>query len=299
MRQTMQRSAAVVAVLAMLSGCARNAQWVDATGINRGNDQFQIDYAQCQDLHDAKVRDAQANSGCVDQRCAGMAGILAGLLSASGPEDNCLVAHGWKKLPVKSAASSAQSINQAQSSTENLFARFPDGWYTLPATYQGNVTTAQLLPPGGSPQDYSESIVVQRQDGEKKPPKDYVQSVVDGSRANCEGIVSSPVDEHPNNGYKAAEVRFACNRSSRTGKSGLMMVKAIAGRDALHVVQRVWLGPPVDVGQPIPVPLAVVSAWDSFDRSVSVCDSRELAHSCDSVDATRAASITSTGLPAK
>jgi len=168
----------------------------------------------------------------------------------------------------------------AQSAPAHLIVPPPKDWVALPITKQGNLTVVQMLPAGESPQDFRESIVVQRQDGEKKTPKDYVMSVVNGSKAHCEGIITSPISERPVNGYKAAEVRFACTKSSRTGKSGLMMVKAIAGNDALHVVQRIWLGAPVAPNQPVPVPDTVIDSWDAFDAFVVLCDSRDAKHGC-------------------
>ncbi|HIJ63525.1 MAG TPA: hypothetical protein HPQ04_12600 [Rhodospirillaceae bacterium] len=168
----------------------------------------------------------------------------------------------------------------AQSAPEHLIVPPPKDWVPLPINKQANLTVVQMLPAGESPQAFHESIVVQRQDGEKKTPKDYVLSVVAGSKANCEGIITSPISERPVNGYKAAEVRFACTKSSRTGKSGLMMVKAIAGNDALHVVQRIWLGAPVAPNQPVPVPDAVIDAWDAFDAFIVLCDSRDSKHAC-------------------
>ena len=168
----------------------------------------------------------------------------------------------------------------AQSAPEHLIVPPPKDWVPLPINHQANLTVLQMLPAGQSPQDYQESIVIQRQEGEKKTPKDFVLGVVQGSKSHCEGIVSSPVDERPVNGYKAAEVRFACTKSSRTGKSGLMMVKAIAGKDALHVVQRIWLGAPVTPSQPVPVPDATIEAWDAFDAMIVLCDSRDAKHGC-------------------
>jgi len=168
----------------------------------------------------------------------------------------------------------------AQSAPEHLIVPPPQGWVALPLNKQGNLTVVQMLPGGATPQDYQESIIIQRQDGEKKAPKDFVLGVVEGSKAHCESIVTSPVEERPVNGYKAAEIRFACSKSSRTGKSGLMMVKAISGKDALHVVQRVWLGAPVPPNQAVPVPDAIIEAWDAFDAFVVLCDSRDAKHSC-------------------
>ena len=179
-------------------------------------------------------------------------------------------------LPVLAQSGAAQPGAEA----EHLIAQYPAGWQALPVNRQSNLTVVQLLPPGEDSQNYTESVVVQRQDGEKRNPKDMIGSVIQTSRANCEGIVVSPITEIPVNGYHAAEVRFACTKSTRTGKSGLMMIKAISGKDALHVIQRVWRGAPVTSSQPVPVPESTIAAWDAFDATIVLCDPRDAAHPC-------------------
>lgn len=163
---------------------------------------------------------------------------------------------------------------------EHLIAHYPKDWQALPINRQGNLTVVQLLPDGQSPKDYVESIIVQRRDHDRQAPKELAMGIVTASRAHCDGVMVSPVDEAPVNGYAAAEVRFACTRSSRNGKSGLMEVKVIAGNDALHVIQRVWFGPPVGATQPVPVPESTISAWDAFDRTVVLCDPADPKHPC-------------------
>ena len=186
-------------------------------------------------------------------------------------------------LALAGAASPAPA--QTAPEGEHLIARYPKGWEALPINRQGNLTVVQLLPPGQSPRDYVESIIVQRREGDAQSPRDLVMGIVQGSRGHCEGVVVSPVDEVPVNGYHAAEVRFACTKSSRNGKSGLMEIKAIGGKTAMHVIQRVWFGAPVGANQPVPVPEATINAWDAFDRTVTVCDAADPEHPCPKAEA--------------
>ncbi len=185
-----------------------------------------------------------------------------------------LVAIAFSPLPARAAEEG-----------EHLIAHYPKEWLALPVNRQGNLTVVQLLPAGQSPQDYVESIIVQRREGDRQAPKELAMGIVEGSRAHCEGVVVSPVDQRPVNGYPAAEVRFACTKSSRNGKSGLMEVKAIAGTDALHVIQRVWFGPPVGANQPVPVPETTITAWDAFDNTVILCDAHDRKHPCPAPEA--------------
>ena len=177
---------------------------------------------------------------------------------------------------------------QPGAEAEHLIAQYPPGWQALPVNRQSNLTVVQLLPPGEDSQNYTESVVVQRQDGEKRTPKDMIGSIIQTSRANCEGIVVGQIHENAINGYRAADVRFACTKSTRTGKSGLMMVKAISGKDALHVIQRIWRGTPVSPTQPIPVPESTIALWDAFEATIVLCDPRDSKHPCP----TRGGSVT-------
>lgn len=196
-----------------------------------------------------------------------------------------------RKMPLFAAAllATAAAASPAPAQTapegEHLIAHYPKDWQALPINRKGSLTVVQLLPAGQLPQDYVESIIVQRREGDRQSPKDLAMGIVSGSRSHCDGVVVSPVDETPINGYPAAEVRFACTKSSRNGKSGVMEIKAIAGKDAMHVIQRVWFGPPVGSNQPVPVPETTISAWDAFDHTVTVCDPTDPAHPCPQAEA--------------
>lgn len=166
---------------------------------------------------------------------------------------------------------------------EHLIAKYPAGWQTLPPVKQDNLTVVRMLPPGATPQQFDEAINVERYDGLKIAPRSFALDMVEKSRKTCEGVQVSPVDETPVNGYKAAALRFHCTKSSRSGKSGLMMVTAIAGKDALFVVQRMWLGPPVAPDKAVPVPDATIGAWDAFAVTITLCNDSDATHRCPAV----------------
>lgn len=163
---------------------------------------------------------------------------------------------------------------------EHVLARYPAQWVAQPPVRQDKLTVVQLLPPGQTPQDYIESIIIERYEEEHQAPKDFVLTRVSASRKSCDGLFASDVDETPINGYKAASVQFTCTKSRRNNKSGLIMVTVMAGRDALHVVSRVWVGPPVASNELVPVPGSTISEWKAFARTVWLCDTRDVQHPC-------------------
>ena len=163
---------------------------------------------------------------------------------------------------------------------ERAEARYPAQWIAQPPVHQDNVTVVRLLPPGQSPQSFSEAVMIERYEAEHRPPKEHVLSRAEATRRSCDGVLVSAVDETPVNGYKAASVRFTCTRSQRNGMSGAMLVTAVEGRDALHVISRLWIGPPVASNQLVPVPKQTVDEWDAFQRTITVCDIRDSRHPC-------------------
>ena len=163
---------------------------------------------------------------------------------------------------------------------EHVVARYPAQWVAQPPMRQDKLTVVRLLPPGQAAEDYSEAVILEHYEDEHQAPKDYVMSRAEASRRSCDGLMSSTVDETPINGYKAASIQFTCTKSHRNGKSGVMMVIAIAGRDALHVISRVWVGQAVAANQIVPVPDTVIAEWLAFAKTVTLCDTRDVQHPC-------------------
>lgn len=163
---------------------------------------------------------------------------------------------------------------------ERLLITPPQGWQATPSATQGTMVSSRMFPPGQTPETWTEAISVQRHNDRAAKAKDFVQGMVQTSRKSCEGVQVGNLEETPINGYPAASVRVACTKGKQTGQSGLMMVTAIRGREAMFVVQRMWKGPPVTPNQAVPVPTAVLIDFTSFAKTITVCDNRTPDHPC-------------------
>ena len=172
------------------------------------------------------------------------------------------------------------SPSRAEAPPEHVMARYPAQWVAQPIMRQDKLTVQQILPPGQTSKDYTDAVILERYEEDHQAPKEHVMSRAEASRRSCDGVLSSTVDESPVNGYKAASIQFTCTKSHRNGKSGVMFVVAIAGRDALHVVSRVWLGPAVPANQLVPIPNTTLAEWAAFVRTITLCDSRDAQHPC-------------------
>ncbi len=169
-----------------------------------------------------------------------------------------------------SAASAGETIPP-----ERLLLRPPVGWHMLAGPHEGNVSVTRIVPDGDNPATATQIINIERYEGQSPSPKAFVENIVAGNRRNCDGVRVSSIDTHSINNYPTAALSFTCTRSRRTGRSGLMMIIAIRGRDALHVVEFTWMGQAVQPNQPVPVPRSVIAQWNAFARSVTLCDIRD------------------------
>lgn len=178
------------------------------------------------------------------------------------------------------AALALPAAAQQGPSGERLLMSPPPGWTPMPTQRGDKVATTRILPPGQTPENYSEMLTVQVYPGKEGDARGYVESVLAYSRANCEQVGPSPVSEASINGYPMASVTVACTKGKSTGAGGFALVQAIRGTDALYVVQRLWRGKPFSPDQPLPVPREMLQDWSAFGRTVGLCDSRDNRHPC-------------------
>ncbi len=172
---------------------------------------------------------------------------------------------------------------RAQSAGEHLLAVYPSNWQHIPLDSQNpNVQMTELLPPGESPQNFSEAILVETFAGPGQSARDFVGTLITVGQHDCNGFTGIPAKEANLNGYTAVVARYGCSRGTRTGKSGMTMVIAIRGKDALHVIQTMWLGQPVAANQAVPIPDEVLHRWKTLAAHVILCDTRDPNHPCPS-----------------
>ena len=165
--------------------------------------------------------------------------------------------------------------------TERLIMTPPQGWQIHGSSAGQNTITKQLFPPGQSSEKWSEMMTVQVMADGRADPRDYIQKVVEASRANCEASGPSPVSEAQTNGYPVATLTVTCTKGRQTGLGGLVAVKAIRGGAALYVIERIWRGQPFERNEIAPVPNEMLQEWAGFLRNVSVCDTADpMRHPC-------------------
>lgn len=158
---------------------------------------------------------------------------------------------------------------------ERLLMAPPAGWQSVPVQKTDKVAITRLYPPGQSEKQWSEMITVQIYPGAGQSPREFIENVIQFSRANCEAAGPGPVTEATINNYPAAIVSVACTKGKQSGMGNMVLVTAIKGREALYAIQRQWRGAPFAANEKPDMPPEMIQAWNNFPRSVGLCDTRE------------------------
>ena len=186
-------------------------------------------------------------------------------------------AAGWSQMRQPPRPQQPQTA-PGEVPTEQLVMTPPAGWTIQGSTANQNSIAKQLFPPDQTPESWNQMMVIQVLADPAADPRDYVQRVVQASQANCEATGPSPVSEAQSNGYPVAALTVTCTKGRQTGLGGLVAVKAIRGKAALYVIQRIWRGQPFDRNEMAPVPPEILKEWAGFLHNVSACDTADPAH---------------------
>jgi len=169
----------------------------------------------------------------------------------------------------------------AQEPTERLVMIPPEGWAGGGASSSRNTVSTHMFPPGQNSENWTEMLTIQVIADPRAEPRAFVQRVVDASRSGCDASGPSPATEGMTNDYPVATLTVTCTRGHQSGKGGIVAVKAIRGKQALFVVERLWRGPAFARDDSPPIPKATLLEWSTFLRSVSLCDQADPArHPC-------------------
>lgn len=190
-----------------------------------------------------------------------LAAILAGLVA--------IPADAQQKKPAPQ-----QQAPQPGPAGERLLMAPPAGWQSVPVQKTDKVAITRLYPPGQNDKQWSEMITVQIYPGAGQSPREFIENIIQFSRANCEGAGPGPVTEATINNYPAAIVSVACTKGKQSGQGNMVLVTVIKGREALYAVQRQWRGKPFAANEKPDMPPEMIKEWNNFPRSVGLCDTR-------------------------
>lgn len=168
----------------------------------------------------------------------------------------------------------AQQAKQQAPTGERLLMAPPPGWTPVQVQKTDKVAISRLYPPGQTEKQWTEMITIQIYPGSDQGPRNFIESIIAFSRANCEAAGPGPVTEATINSYPAAIVSVACTKGRQSGQGNMVLVTVIKGREALYAIQRQWRGKPFGNTEKPDMPDSMIKEWNNFPRSIGLCDSR-------------------------
>ncbi|MFZ5790532.1 MAG: hypothetical protein ACOY3L_07525 [Pseudomonadota bacterium] len=174
---------------------------------------------------------------------------------------------------------------------EKLFVGVPSGWTQGWQQSEPDRSTVEYVPPGETAQNWTEMVTIQEYRGAQVDPLTYLDKLIEKFGAGCQAARHMGPRAGEENGYKAAVAYMECKGPDpATAEPGVtlkniefMAVKAIQGREGLHLVERAWHAD--DIAQhPLNQPGA--ADWVSVVRDAELCDMKDLTQTCRSIGRT-------------
>lgn len=173
--------------------------------------------------------------------------------------------HVLSVLAVAAGLALAAAPVQAQLSAENLLTNLPEGFEIGFQTRQGTMDMMEFVPRGETVENWSTMVTVQiLHDADDADPGAFARNLGQNWQGACQGSSVSKLDAGETNGFAFALWHYACPLNPGTGKPEAMWLKAIAGADALYVVQYAYRAASTkELEQPALAYLAKASACDT------------------------------------
>jgi hypothetical protein len=174
---------------------------------------------------------------------------------------------------------------------EKLFVGVPSGWTESRQQSEPDRSTVEYVPPGQTVQNWTEMVTIQEYRGARVDPLTYLDKLIEKFGAGCQAARHMGPRAGEENGYKAAVAYMECKGPDpATAEPGVtlkniefMAVKAIQGREGLHLVERAWHADDASL-HPLNRPNA--ADWVAVVRDAELCDMKDLSQTCRSIGRT-------------
>lgn len=120
--------------------------------------------------------------------------------------------------------------------------------YSIPGDYvldykvkESNMLLMEFVPKGESSENWTEMITIQTYYGlDNMTPRQYADRVKKAGASVCPGIKSTVGEEMIENGYQVYSWKQVCGLNPNTKREEATLLKAIAGKRNLYVIQKAW-----------------------------------------------------------
>lgn len=172
---------------------------------------------------------------------------------------------------------------RAQDGSEHLYLNYRKllpGWTVAPTQRGADVELTEIVPPGQSPQNWTDEVAVNILYGAPaQSPQQLLSDRIASVQRECEETSVGPISPTVENGYETAMRAVACTKVKRLGLGEVTLYKAWKGREAMYLVARSWRGPAFEKGH-VPVAPETTLQWLAMIQSVVLCDMRDPKRPC-------------------
>ncbi len=163
-------------------------------------------------------------------------------------------------------------VGAQQFKDENLLFNVPSDYIQDYTDQNKTNLILEWVPDGQSVENWEEMLTVQLFFGPPvQKPGNFAHAFIQSIEGACEGGEGQVVKEGLEQGYKFAFFLAICPENPATGKPEFIWLKAIAGRDALYVVQKAWKYHPTN---------DEIEDWSKYLAGIAVCDTRTQTAPC-------------------
>jgi hypothetical protein len=168
---------------------------------------------------------------------------------------------------------------QAQPAGELLLLSPPSGWQVVPQDREGNVVTLLYVPPGQNIESWRELVTIRsmprREDAD---PETALGGIVKRAEETCQKLLEvRKIPFTQESAYPTLGLIQGCGRSRATSRGEFTIVRAIAGKENLFVIEKSWRLPAWKTSEmPEGIDDDEIMQWLDYLASARVCDSREM-----------------------
>ena len=163
---------------------------------------------------------------------------------------------------------------------EFFMASIPDGWLALPRATKAQQTSAEWLPQGQTVENWTDMITVQVFPGwAEGDVSTFLEGLAEIYKQNCEVSGATPLLKDQVNGFLTGFRLINCTRDLTRNSGEVSLFRALIGKNAAYLIQRVFRVPEFEIGAKPVTDEAMVQAYGSIS-SIGACQLKSQQYTC-------------------
>lgn len=152
----------------------------------------------------------------------------------------------------------------------------PRSWQRVSYNYKDNVEISEYIPAGQTPEEWKERITVQIMHGVKgADPESILGKLLSAAERACDNLGARVIPFQQGSDYSTRGVIQGCGHVRDSPYGEFTIIRAIAGKNNLYVIQKAWRLPAWETSESPGVSDDEILKWLDYLGSARVCDTRE------------------------